>query len=172
MGRIKRIEPDKATGKVKEIYESLTQKMGKVINIFQYMGQSEPVLEGFLALSKARSKTDFSPQMMEKIALVCAEENGCDYCFTSHKNMALSLKMSEKEIKEAAKAHSSDPKEKAILQFVKNIIKTRANISDTELETLKASGVLDKEIVEIHLVVMTNMFTNYFNHIVQTEIDT
>jgi alkylhydroperoxidase family enzyme len=40
-----------------------------------------------------------------------------------------------------------------------------------EVETLRAAGVSDQEIVEVIAAVAVNIFTNYFNHIAGTEID-
>jgi alkylhydroperoxidase family enzyme len=50
-------------------------------------------------------------------------------------------------------------------------VKHRGHLPTTEVETLRAAGVTDQEIVEVIATVAVNIFTNYFNHIADTEID-
>ena len=53
MPRIKPVAAEAATGKTKELYDGLQKKMGKVVNIFQLMGNSPAVLDAYLQFSGA-----------------------------------------------------------------------------------------------------------------------
>ena len=44
-------------------------------------------------------------------------------------------------------------------------------VTDQELEAVRSAGFSDEEIVEIIGNVAVNLFTNYFNHVADTEID-
>ena len=44
-------------------------------------------------------------------------------------------------------------------------------VSDDELAEARLAGVIDGEIVEVVGEVARNIFTNYLNHVAQTEID-
>lgn len=171
MSRINPITPDRAPADVKNIYESLEKKMGRVINIFQYMGNSAVALQAFLQLREAADKTSFSPQIKEQIALFISEENHCHYCLSAHTAHAHAIGLKDPQIIAARKGEAQDPKTTAILRFVRQVIDSRANIQSQEVENLKAVGVTDKEIVELILLISLNLFANYFNIIIDTKND-
>ena len=62
MPRLATITPEKAEGATKEIYGDLQSKMGKVVNIFQGMGNSSAALNAYLSMSGALKKGDLSPR--------------------------------------------------------------------------------------------------------------
>ena len=88
MPRLNTVTPDTATGKTKEIYGDLTGAMGKVVNIFQGMGNSSAALEAYLAMSGALKKGDLSTEDREVIYLAVSEMNGCHYCVSAHTMIA------------------------------------------------------------------------------------
>lgn len=72
-------------------------------------------------------------------------------------------------LREALNQTSLDPKlrEKVALA----VSQQKGNMSDQDLATLKAAGVNGKEIAEIVLAIVVNLFTNYFNLITEPKID-
>lgn len=163
--------PEHATGELKASYDILQKKMGKVLNIFLHMGQSPAVLKGFMAIQESAGKLSIPQKIQEQIALATAQNNKCGYCLSVHTQIAKTQGLSEEEILSARKSEAHNAKEAAILRFVNNIVEKRGKVSDMDVEAVKKAGVSDKEIVEIIFLVNMNMFTNYFNHIVNTEID-
>ena len=79
MSRIPPLAPDQATGKTKALYDGVQQKLGKVLNIFQVMGNSPATLEGYLQFSGALGGGDLDPKLRESIAVLTGEINGCHY---------------------------------------------------------------------------------------------
>lgn len=171
MSRIKSITKNEAKEPVKTIYTEIEKKLGKIPNIFLNMGNSPVVLQGFLALSDAASHTNLSPQLREEIALIVAETNKCNYCLAAHTTIAQGAGLSLNQTLEARKGSSSDLKNQAILHFTKRVVETKGLISDHDVTTLKTAHISDTELTEIILVIMVNMFTNYFNHITDPAID-
>lgn len=171
MSRIHPLKVEQATGKTADIYKALQTKMGKVLNIFQTMGQSEVALEAFLALSQAAERTLIPPKTREAIALIVAQSNGCNYCLSAHSTIAKSIGIDESDVVQARLGLSKDPKTSAILKFVKTVVEKRAQINDSDIASLKSAGISDKEIVEIILITQINLFTNYFNLITDPDID-
>ena len=51
------------------------------------------------------------------------------------------------------------------------MVDNRGRINDSDLNELRSAGVDDTAIAEIVANVALNIFTNYFNHIVDTEVD-
>lgn len=171
MARVKPVSVEEAKGDVKELYQSLQQNMGKVFNIFLNMGNSAATLKGFLALSDATNQTSLSPQLREQIALIVGQSNHCQYCLSAHTMIAKGQGMSDQDILKARHGESPNTKDQAILKFAKQVVENRGNVSNQDVASLKAAGVTDTELVEIILVVIVNMFTNYFNLITDPKVD-
>lgn len=171
MSRIAPILPVAAKGEAKELFSTLEKKVGGVPNIFQCMANSPQVLKAYMNLSEASNHLSLNPKLREEVALVIAQANQCNYCLSAHSAIAGKLGIPTNEILLARKGEASDPKTQAILKFVKLVVEKRGHVSTQEVETLKAAGVNDSEIAEITLLIAVNFFTNYFNHIVDTDID-
>ena len=108
----------------------------------------------------------------ERIALTVAQVNGCDYCLSAHTYLGLNLaKIDAAEIALNRKGGSSDAKANAAVGFAVRVTNARGNVSDADLQAVKAAGYTDAQIVEIIAVVAENVFTNFVNIVAQTEID-
>lgn len=171
MDRVTPITKEKASPAVKDIYQNIEKKLGRIPNIFLNMGNSPAVLQGYFALNDAADKTSLSPKLREQIALVVSQTNDCNYCLSAHSAIAKSTDLNEDSILQARKGESQDPKTQAILRFAKTVVEKKGHLSNTEVEMVKAVGVNDTELVEILLVINLTMFTNYFNHITDPKID-
>ena len=58
-----------------------------------------------------------------------------------------------------------------VLEMARRIVEERGWVSDPDLQRVRDAGYGDAEIVEIIATVAATTFTNYFNHIAQTEVD-
>lgn len=171
MTRVKPVSVEEAEGEVKELYQSLQQNMGKVLNIFLNMGNSAATLKGFLALSNAADQTSLSPKLREQIALIVGQLNHCQYCLSAHTMLAKGKGLSDQDILKARHGESLNVKDQAILKFAKQVVENRGNVSNQDVASLKTAGVTDPELVEIILLIIVNMFTNYFNLITDPKVD-
>lgn len=169
--KVKPIEPAEASPELGDIYQGLEAKMGMIPNIFKNMGNSPAVLKAYLGLSGATQELSLSPALREKIALVVGEENNCDYCVAAHTVIAKGVGLSDEETVAARQGSDEDPKEAAIIQFAKSIVANKGWPEESSVAEIRAQGVSDQELVEIILVTCVNIFTNYFNHITEPEID-
>ena len=68
---------------------------------------------------------------------------------------------------------ATDPKVAAILGFARAVVRSRGLLADParSLNELRDAGLTEAEIVETLAHVGLNLFTNYFNHVADTEID-
>jgi uncharacterized peroxidase-related enzyme len=169
--RISPVAKDKASGNVKPIFEQMERNMGKVPNIFLNMANSPEALQAFVAMQEKVEKSSLSKALKEALALTVAEANHCNYCLSAHTVIAKAAGLQEQEILNARRAHASNKKEQAILTFAKLVIDKKANVSDADVAQLKAEGVSDKELCEIVLAITLNIYTNYFNKVMNTEND-
>lgn len=171
MSRVKPISPEEAKNEVKTIYQDFEKKLGKVPNIFLNMGNSVAALNAFLGLNAAVDQTSLAPLLKEQIALIVGQTNHCQYCLSAHTAIAKNLGVKEQDILKARHGESQDTKSQAILKFAKTVVESRGHVSNQDIATLKAAGVNDQELVEIIVVVILNMYTNYFNLITDPKVD-
>jgi alkylhydroperoxidase family enzyme len=71
----------------------------------------------------------------------------------------------------ARNASAADAKTDAILKLARAIVVQRGEISERDFNKARQAGVTDGEVAELVANVALNIFTNYLNHVAQTEID-
>jgi uncharacterized peroxidase-related enzyme len=171
MARINPIDHGSATGQAKDLLDGVKAQLGVVPNIFATFVQSPKVLEGFLALNGALSQGLLSPQLREQIALTVAGANNCDYCASAHTALGKGAGVASDELARNLRGQSNDWATQAVLTFVSKVVEHRGQVSDADVDNLRAANFTDGEIVEIVTHIGANLFTNYFNHIAATDID-
>ncbi len=155
----------------RSLLEGIEKSLGKVPNIFRNMSNSPAVLKAYTALSDASSQTTFPDDFREELALAIAQTNQCQYCLSAHTAIAKGQKISENDILLARQGTSKDPKRNLLLHFAKEIVQKRGHVDNSSVDALKKGGITDQEITEIVLIVVLNIFTNYFNLVTDTEVD-
>jgi uncharacterized peroxidase-related enzyme len=171
MQRISALDPAAAPAAIAATLNGVKAKLGSVPNLIQTMARSPVVLNAYLAYAGAIGRGRLPSQLRERISLVTAETNNCDYCASAHQALGKMAGLSDDEIARAFRGDSSDPKVKAALTFAKSVLAKRGQVSDEELAAVKAAGFPEEETIEIVGNVVLNIFTNYFNNVVDTDID-
>ncbi len=171
MSRIHQIAPEVATGKAKELLEAVNGKLGLVPNMTRAMANSPAVLEGYLALSGAMGKGSLSAKNREQIALAVGQVNHCDYCLAAHSTIGKMVGLTPDQILDSRRGTAIDPKSDAVIRFARKIVDARGQVSDADIGEVRAAGLNDGAIAEVVANVALNIFTNYFNHVAETDID-
>lgn len=171
MTRLMTLTNAKADSKARGLLEAVEKKLGTVPNIMRTMANSPAVLEAYLSFSNALAKGSLSAKLREQIALAVGEANQCEYCLAAHTALGRLAGLKDDEILESRRGASSDGQVAAALSFARQVVRERGSVSDGDIETLRAQGFSDGDIAEIVANVAVNIFTNYFNHVAQTEID-
>jgi uncharacterized peroxidase-related enzyme len=171
MPRLNVVAPAQATGKVKETYDSLQAKMGKVINIFQGMGNSAAALNAYLGMSKTLAEGELAPADREAIYLAASQYNNCTYCVAAHTLIAQRGGMSEDEVLAIRKFAPKNPKHQALVTFVKRVIDTKGFVQDADVAAVKKAGYTDGQIAETVGYIALATFSNFFNHVYDTPLD-
>jgi uncharacterized peroxidase-related enzyme len=171
MPRLAPIDPNTATGRAKDLLNGVQAAIGVTPNLLRTMAQSPAVLEAYLALSKTLSTGVFSAALQEQLALTVAGENHCNYCASAHTLKGRAEGVGKDELASNLQGNSSNPHTQAILTLANAIVTKRGFVSDQDLAEARLAGVNDAEISEIVAGIALNTFTNYFNHVAQTDID-
>lgn len=170
MPRLNVVDPATATGKAKELFDGpLAQKK---LNIFRGIANNPGILDAYLKFSGGVKTGSLSPAEHELIALACAQSNACEYCLAAHTKLAAGQKIDAKAAIEARKGRATDARQQALLRFTNAMIEKRGSVSDTDLKAFQTAGFNDAAVVETIAVVTVNFFTNFFNQVNQTAIDT
>lgn len=171
MSRIQTVNPTEATGKAKDLLDAVQKKLGITPNMIKTMAQSPAVLEGYLNFSGALAGGSLNAKVREQIALAVGEANSCGYCVSAHTAIGKMVGLSEDDINYSRQSSSGDAKTDAALKFARTIVLERGEVTDTDIQRVREAGFTDGEVAEIIANVSLNIFTNYFNHIADTEID-
>jgi uncharacterized peroxidase-related enzyme len=171
MSRLKTIEPKSASGKTKELLDAVNGKFGMVPNTFRVMANSPAVLEGYLALNGALGTGTLDPQIREQIALITAQFNHCDYCLSAHTAIGKLVGLKEQEIINSRDGRASTARATAALTFARQLLDSKGQVSDENMQAVRKAGFTDGEVAEIIAHVAINVFTNYFNTATQVDID-
>ncbi|MFC9968101.1 carboxymuconolactone decarboxylase family protein [Nocardia ignorata] len=172
MSRLSLVQSDTATGKAADLLAGVQKALGVTPNMTRAMVNSPAVLEAHLAFSGALAGGALSAAVRERIALLVAEENGCDYCLSAHSYIGANIaELDAEEIESARHARSTDPKSAAVLAFASAVVRMRGGVGAAEVKIARAAGLTDGEIAEVIAGVALNVFTNYLNKAVDTDID-
>ncbi len=171
MPRLNAVDPESATGKAKELLDGVQAKIGMVPNLMRTFANSPAVLEAYLGFGNALSSGVLSPKLREQIALAVSEANDCDYCRAAHSAVGKKLGLSDQELLDSRQATSADEKTAAGLEFVRELVEKEGWVTDEDLGRVRDAGYGEAEIAEIVANVALTIFTNYFNHVADTEID-
>ena len=155
-------------GASQPLLQAVKKQLGSVPNLFRVVANSPAALEGYLGLNGALAKGKLDGGTRERIALAIAEINGCNYCLAAHSYLARNLaKLDDAEIAANRNGSSNDP----AVRFAVKVATERGHVTNTDLETVRAAGFGDAEIIEIVLHVALSTLTNYVNEVAQTDID-
>jgi uncharacterized peroxidase-related enzyme len=171
MPRIKPVDPATAQGQAKTYLDGIQAKLGGTPNIFKTFAHSPAVGEFYANGSAALGKSTLSAALREQLALTVAGANACDYCASAHTAIGKKVGVADDELPAALQGRSKDKKTQAALTFAKKVVDSKAKISDADLKAVKDAGYTDAEVLEMIAVIAFNIFTNYFNHIVDTDVD-
>jgi uncharacterized peroxidase-related enzyme len=171
MARITTVNPANAEGKTKELLDAVNAKLGRTPNIMKTLAQSPAALESYLNFSGALSGGGLEPALRERIALAVGQANSCDYCLAAHSAIGKMVGLTADEVAAARRAESDNPKYAAALKFARTVVEKRGEITDADFQSIADAGFTQGEIAEVIANVALNIFTNYFNHIAQPDID-
>ncbi len=171
MPRMTPLTTKDSRGAARTLLEGIEKKMGMVPNLMATMAQSPAVLEAYQGFSAKLARGALSAQIREQIALAVGEANQCAYCVAAHSALGRMAGLSDEEIADSRRGSSPVRQTEAALAFARKIVSTRGHVTDAEMAAVRDVGFDDGAIAEIVANVALNIFTNYFNHVAETEVD-
>jgi uncharacterized peroxidase-related enzyme len=161
--RFQPIDTDHAEGRARELLEELTARGGDAGPMVRTMANAPALLRGYVDLSRAMKRSHLDRRITERISLAVHEWLGCDYCIEAHTAAARKLGLSERDIQLARNGTATDPAVAAIVAFGQQVLAAPADVSDADVDGLRAYGYSDEQIAEVVGLVSLQLLTGAFN---------
>jgi len=165
MPRIKVIPFEEATGRLKEIYDDLIKKRGKLaeVHTIQSLRPESIVKHMDLYMEIMFKKSDLSRAEREMIAVVVSSSNNCEYCQIHHAEALNHYWKNDDKIaalrKNYTKANLSE-REFRLCAFAESLtVNPGLSVNEDGTRKLKDLGISDSAILDTTLVV------SYFNFV-------
>ncbi len=164
---------DDAPEQSREALRGLERRMGRLLNIHAEMAHAPVVLAAYQGIQQAIAVYgSFGAKTREAIALAVAAVDNCAYCQSAHTagGQAAGWSLAETVAIRNGTAQL-DPKLASLLAVARQIAGNTGYVADAAWQAAREAGWSDAELAELFAHVAANLFTNYFNHYVQTEPD-
>ncbi len=171
MSRINLVDPQQAEGQRGQLLGNVKKQLGAVPNFMRALANSPSALSGFLDFHAHLGKGKLDLKTRERLALMTAETNGCQYCVSAHTALGAQAGLSSEEITAARRGASEDAKADAAVKFAKAVLDHRGDVTAGELSAVRDAGFGDEEIIEIIGHVAINVWTNLIGKTGQVDID-
>jgi uncharacterized peroxidase-related enzyme len=172
MSLIPLVDPETATGSTKDQLDQIRAAFGTVPAMFKTVANSPAALSSMWgAFGAFAAQSSLGAAVGEQIAVAVANRNACEYCLAAHSALGRKAGVSRDAMSAAQTGDSDDPTTAAILAFALKLVEERGQLTAADVETLRAHGVTDEQVVEIIGQVALNLFTNYINVALAVPVD-
>jgi len=174
MARVSYVEENETDNPiVKESFERMREKRGKVTNIYKALAHKPNILKTigpFVASVQLPDELD--PKLKERIILRVSGINRSAYCSHAHRQISAKMGFTEEEINETKNPDSAniDESEKAALRFAEALTVNPGNIPDEVFEDLK-KYFSESQIVEITAIAALYNMINRFNEALKLDLE-
>ena len=169
MSRIKVINHSEASGKLKEIYDGLTKKRGKLADVHKIQSLRPKSITAHMDLYMEimYSRSDLSRAERELIGTIVSIANGCNYCTKHHAEALNHFWKDDGKIEQLINGNYTEilsPKETALSEFSKHLTKHPEQHDHQDFTPqLRTIGLSDAAILD---VVLVTAYFNFVNRIV------
>ncbi|WP_219413689.1 carboxymuconolactone decarboxylase family protein [Pseudonocardia nigra] len=173
MPRIPVHSMDTAPEQTRPALEKLQKKMGKLLNIHAEMAHSPVVLAAYTGMQDAiATHGSFDAATREAIALTVGAVDHCDYCQAAHTLGGKAAGLGEEQMVAIRGGRAAgDDKLDALLDVVREAAGRTGEVEDRTWKQAVDAGWSEAELTEAFAHLAVNLFTNYFNHYVRTDLD-
>ena len=165
MARIQVIDHSEAEGRLKEIYDDLLKKRGKLAEVHKIQSlRPESIVHHMdLYMEIMYSKSDLSRAEREMMGVVVSAANGCTYCVEHHSQAVLPYWKDQQKVEQLADDYlqlSLNEREEKLCRYADQLTKSPQNFEDYDAtEDLREAGLSDHAILDATLVI------SYFNFV-------
>ncbi|MER5388946.1 carboxymuconolactone decarboxylase family protein [Saccharopolyspora sp. NPDC002686] len=165
---------DDAPEASKDELSALRAKVGKVLNIHGEMAHSPVVLAAYSGIQQAIAEHGtFDARTREAIALAVGAVDHCAYCQSVHTGSARKAGWTRDQTIALRAGEPIEGEEKllALLGVAREAVSEVGVVDESTWQAALDAGWTTEELGELFSHIAVNLFTNYFNHYAQTELD-
>ncbi len=163
MARIELIDPEKAEGRVKEVFDRVKSYYHMVPGLQKALCYLPETTNALWDLSLATASEGSIREELKRVFFaVTAHEVECEYCTAAHMIALLGQKWTQEECTEVILGKHSprlSEKENAAVDFARAVAQRPAGITQEQVDALREIGWTDAEIVEIVAAVALMKYT-------------
>jgi len=111
------------------------------------------------------------PEDREVVYLGVSQKNGCNYCVSAHTTIAKKAGLNQDQILDIRRFSPESVKHQALLKFVSRVMETRGFVEDEDITAVREAGYTDGQIAEAIAYIGLATYSNFFNHVHDTELD-
>ena len=168
MAKIKVIEHEEATGRLKEIYDELVKSRGKLADVHKIQSlRPESIVKHMdLYMELMFTKSELSRAEREMIAVVVSATNKCEYCQIHHAHALNHYWKNEEKITALRKSYTFDDisaREEALIYYAKKLTASPGDCLEDCPKYLQEVGLTDSGILDATMVIA---YFNFVNRIV------
>ncbi|QEY16346.1 carboxymuconolactone decarboxylase family protein [Cellvibrio sp. KY-GH-1] len=171
MSRITTVTFETANDEQKALLEAIQQKLGMVPNFLKIFANSPSALRAFLGLHAIAGEGSLDLQTRERIALVVAQENSCEYCVSAHTAIGRKAGLTGAEMEANRAGTSQDAKAAVAVKLARALVEHQGDITTADLVEARNAGYTDSDIVEIITHVGMTLLTTILGKASRVEID-
>jgi uncharacterized peroxidase-related enzyme len=161
------VEEADAQDKLKQIYDQITVKRGRVSNVMKAQSLDPESIELHLGLylHLMFGGSTLSRLEREMIAVVVSHLNNCSYCVTHHSEALLQNSKNPQLLGELEKGafENVSARSRAMLEYAVKLTKHPAKMTKPDVDKLRTAGLSDNEILQVNLIAS---YFNFVNRIV------
>lgn len=163
MAWIRVIEPEEASGALKDVYEQTVGKRGKLAAVHKIHSLHPESLTAHMALymTLVFGRPPLSRREREVIAVAVSRANGCAYCVAHHGD---ALRRYEKDPAVVAAIHVGEwgalkARDAALCRYADKLTRLPSVCAESDVAALRAAGLSDAEVLDAAQI------TGYFNFV-------
>lgn len=172
MSRFPRHTIESAPAESKPHLLAASQMRGFVPNVYAYMAEAPITLEALAQLATLFNRSGFTESERHLILLAASVENRCTFCVAAHTMGAQVGGVAPNDIAAIRNgATANDPRDAALVAFVRTVIRDRGLVAENDLQTFLDSGFTQRHALETIVGVTLKILTNYINHMTHTDLN-
>ena len=171
MSRISAVSNENANTEQRSLLEAIQSQLGMVPNFLLVFAHSPDALKAFLGLHHIANHGSLDGATRERIALVLAQKNQCEYCLSAHTAIGRKAGLSGAEIEANRAGSSHDAKAAVAVKFARALAEHQGEVTNLEMQSMRDAGYSEADIVEVITHVGMNVLTNILGKSSRVEID-
>lgn len=146
---------------------------GFVPNQIEVLNEHSPAAARmYIATMDLVEQGELADHEREAVILAVSRYNDCHYCTRTHAFLGREAGLSQEAIEAIHRGGLPDgDRLQALVQATRRLLDKRGWLDEDELSDLQENGITETELYEINTLIGLKIFSNYVNHVAQTEVD-